>query len=114
MHALGAGPAAYLGALSTAMAAPSPKQRLEPDGRDAAQRRCAPLACAWEHCVQRHHYRNDTPACAARLREWEACVQRERNALALAAGEAEARPQGGSSSAIAASDDATAGNALTR
>lgn len=49
------------------------------DGRNEAQKRCAPLACAWEHCMQQRKY--NTAACAASLELWEECLSRERGGV---------------------------------
>ncbi len=54
------------------------------DGRDAAERRCTPLACATEHCLQQHKYQM-TPPCEAKWALYTACVAEWREKLGLGA-----------------------------
>lgn len=63
-----------------------------PDGRDAAERRCTPLACAFEHCVHQHKYQV-APACQEKIELYEQCVKAERDRLGIAppAAKAQAR-----------------------
>lgn len=52
------------------------------DGRDAAERKCTHLACAFEHCFQQHKYQM-APACEAKLKQYNECVAEWRAKLHL-------------------------------
>jgi hypothetical protein len=80
----------YLAALVQAVVLPATQSRparamsktLE-DGRDAAERQCTKLACAFEHCFQQHKYKM-APPCEAKWKEYETCVADTRRRLAEA------------------------------